>query len=217
MLKTMSCALAALALTFAPALAVEAPKPDGDVDMAKALDAAGFAPVVTLGKADAKATVVEFGSYTCSHCADFATNIFPQFKTTYVDTGKARFVFRDFARNSVDVAAALAVRCGVTETNPELAWTRAELLFQKQKDWAFGEKPINAMIETLKPTGLTEEAAHGCLTDEARFKAAIAETEREGDLGVEGTPAFAINGKLYIGAPSFEELTAILDAPAKAD
>lgn len=208
-MRTALLSLAALiALGFGPARAAEPPAPDGDISMTEALAEGSLAPAATLGSAQAKTTIVEFGSYTCSHCATFAREALPKIKAAYIDTGKARFVFRDYARNSVDVAAALAVRCGGDKT-----WERAELLFQKQDVWAFGsDKPIDALLQILAPTGLTAEAAHACLTNETTFKAAIAETDRDTKLGVEGTPSFAIDGKLYIGALTADEMSAILDA-----
>ncbi len=69
-------------------------------------------PDLTLGAADAKVTVVEYASMTCPHCAHFANEIFDDFKKKYIDTGKVRYVFREFPLDNLAAAVSMLARCG---------------------------------------------------------------------------------------------------------
>ena len=64
--------------------------------------------------------VIEYGSATCPHCAHFDKDVWPEFKKAYVDTGKVRFIFREYSRNDLDVAAFMLARClGDDKTSPQ--------------------------------------------------------------------------------------------------
>jgi protein-disulfide isomerase len=201
-------AAAALALAFVftgAASAQTAPKPDGAVDMATVLQP-GPLPEITIG--DPKGIpVVEYGSLTCPHCAAFDHEVLPGFKTAYVDTGKVRFVFREFSRNPLDVAAFVLARCvGDDKTLPTI-----ELLFSQQDKWAFVDNPLDALIASLRPTGLTKDKAMACLQDQSKADAMnkIVQTA-VATVKVSGTPTFVIDGKIYGGELSPKDLDAIL-------
>ncbi len=109
---------------------------------------------LTLGPADAKVTVVEYASMTCSHCAHFAKDVWPDFKKKYIDTGKIHFVFREFPLDNLAAAASMLARCaGGDKTFPLI-----EVLFAKQADWAFVEgNPVPKLFEIAKQAGFTQE------------------------------------------------------------
>ena len=95
----------------------------------------GPLPDLVLGKADATVTVVEYASMTCGHCAHFHTKVFPTLKEKYVDTGKVRFILREFPLDNLAAAASMLARCaGGGKSFPLIA-----ALFAKQDDWAFVE------------------------------------------------------------------------------
>jgi len=196
-------AAAALALALSPAFA--APAPVGTVDMAKVLQP-GPLPELSLG--DPKGvTMIEYGSLTCSHCATFATTIFPAFRAAYVDTGKVHFIFREFARNPLDLAAFVLARC----EGDDKALATIELLFAEQEKWAFVDKPLDGLITALRPTGMSHDQAMACLKDQSKadaitkiLNAAVQEVK------VEGTPTFVIDGKVYDGELPLADLDAIL-------
>jgi protein-disulfide isomerase len=196
-------AAAALALALSPADA--APAPVGTVDMAKVLRP-GPLPELSLG--DPKGvTMIEYGSLTCSHCATFAATVFPAFRAAYVDTGKVHFIFREFARNPLDLAAFVLARC----EGDDKALATIELLFAEQEKWAFVDKPLDGLITALRPTGMSHDQAMACLKDQSK---ADAITKVLGaavqDVKVEGTPTFVIDGKVYDGELSMADLDAIL-------
>jgi protein-disulfide isomerase len=183
-----------------------APEPDRTVDMATVLKP-GTLPELTVGDPSG-VPVVEYGSLTCPHCATFSREIFPELKKDYIDTGKVRFIFREFSRNSLDVAAFLLARC----VGDDKAFAAVELLFSQQDKWAFVDKPLEPLIAAMRPAGLTHDQAMACLKDQAKADAMLAVEKRATDeIKMTGTPTFVIDGKVYGGELSIDQLKAILD------
>ncbi len=199
--------LSAAALAANGALAAGgAPEPDRTMDMATVLKP-GPLPELTMGDA-AGVPVVEYGSLTCPHCATFAREIFPQLKKDYIDTGKVRFIFREFSRNPLDVAAFVLARC----IGDDKAYAAIELLFSQQDKWAFVDKPLEPLIAAMRPAGLTHDQAMACLKDQEKANAMVAIGKRGTDeIKMTGTPTFVIDGKVYGGELSIDQLKAILD------
>jgi protein-disulfide isomerase len=182
------------------------PKPTGTTDMAKALEP-GPLPELTVGDKAAGVPIIEYGSVTCSHCAHFDKDVWPAIKAAYVDTGKVRYIFREYSRNNLDVGAFMLARCN----GDDKALATIELLFATQDRWAFVDKPLDGLVEVLKPTGLSREGIETCLKDQTKANALIKITETANkDFSVQGTPTFIIDGKIYGGALSKDELDAIL-------
>jgi protein-disulfide isomerase len=183
-----------------------APEPDRTLDMATVLKP-GTLPELTVGDPSG-VPVVEYGSLTCPHCATFSREIFPELKKDYIDTGKVRFIFREFSRNSLDVAAFLLARC----VGDDKAFAAIELLFSQQDKWAFVDKPLEPLIAAMRPAGLTHDQAMACLKDQSKADAMVAVQKRATDeIKMTGTPTFVIDGKVYGGELSIDQLKAILD------
>ena len=183
-----------------------APEPDRTVDMATVLKP-GPLPELTMGDPSG-VPMVEYGSLTCPHCATFSREIFPELKKDYIATGKVRFIFREFSRNSLDVAAFLLARC----VGDDKAFAAVELLFAAQDKWAFVDKPLEPLIAAMRPAGLTHDQAMACLKDQSKADAMVAIGKRATDeIKMTGTPTFVIDGKVYGGELSIDQLKAILD------
>lgn len=172
-------------------------------DVAKVM-APGASPLPqkVLGSADAPVTVVEYASMTCSHCAEFHTKVFPELKTKYIDTGKVRFIFREFPFDPVATAAFMLARCAPEDKYFAMVST----LFETQKSWAYGKDPAAGLLAVVRQTGMSEADFAKCLSDKdlaqkVQDSARYANTE----LGVNATPTFFINGKKMSGAFSIEE------------
>jgi protein-disulfide isomerase len=201
-------AVAAFAVALcccAAAQAQTAPKPDRTVDMATVLQPG---PLQELSIGDANGVpVVEYGSLTCPHCAVFDHDVLPAFKSAYVDTGKARFIFREFSRNALDAAGFVLARC----VGDDKALATIGLLFAEQEKWAFVDHPFDALVAAMRPTGMSRDKAMECLKDQAKADAMrkIVETAVS-TVKVTGTPTFVIDGKVYDGELSLSELDAIL-------
>ena len=196
-------AAAALVLALTPAYA--APTPAGTVDMAKVLQPG---PLKELELGDPNGVpVIEYGSLTCSHCATFANTVFPGFQKTYVDAGKVHFIFREFSRNPLDLAAFVLARC----EGDDKALATIELLFAEQDKWAFVDNPLEALITALRPTGMSHDQAMACIKDQAKADALTKILNAAvQDVKVQGTPTFVIDGKVYDGELSTADLDAIL-------
>jgi protein-disulfide isomerase len=165
---------------------------------------AGPLPDLVLGKADAPCTIVEYASLTCGHCANFHNKVLPVLKEKYVDTGKVRFVMREFPLQNLAAGAAMLARCA-GGGDKSIAFTTA--LFAKQDEWAFqAQNPLPELFKFAKQAGFTQESFDKCLTDQKLLDDITAVRARASDkFGVDATPSFFINGKRFTGAPTVEE------------
>jgi protein-disulfide isomerase len=201
---------ATLAAHGAFAAATPAPEPDRTVDMA-ALLKPGPLPELAMGDPSG-VPVIEYGSLTCPHCAVFSREVFPALKKDYIDTGKVHFIFREFSRNPLDVAAFVLARC----IGDDKAFAAIELLFNEQDKWAFVDKPLEPLIAAMRPTGLTHDQAMACLKDQSKADAMVAIAKRASDeVQLSGTPTFVIAGKVFGGELNMDQLKAILDPLVK--
>lgn len=181
----------------------------GDVQAATPEDLAVAGPLgdVVLGKPDAKVTVIEYASLTCSHCAHFHETTYPAFKAKYIDTGKVKFIFREFPLDPLAAAGFMLARCaGEGKYHPIV-----ELLFQQQKNWAFVDKPLASLMQTVRQAGFTQESFEACLKRDEIYDGVNAVKNRAAEkLGVDSTPTFFINGQKHPGALTIEEMDKIL-------
>ncbi|MCA0056111.1 MULTISPECIES: DsbA family protein [unclassified Mesorhizobium] len=196
---------AAPATSAAPA-AVKAPEAQGTVDMAELLKP-GALPDKQLGKDDAKVTIVEYASMTCPHCAHFAETTFPELKKKYIDTGKARYILREFPFDPSAEAGFMLARCAKDNYFPMV-----DVLFKQQANWVGVSNTKDALLQISKLAGFTQESFEACLTDQKLLDDVRAVQKRGADeFKVDSTPTFFINGKTYKGAMSIEEMSAIID------
>jgi len=163
---------------------------------------------MTLGQEGAPVTIIEYASMTCPHCAHFAVNTFPKLKQQYIDTGKVRFIFREFPLDPLAAGASMLVRCA----DKDKAFSVLDLLFHTQSQWAV-QNPIEPLFNVAKQAGYSRDTFNACLdtrTNENSRKIleGIESTRnRAADkLKVTSTPSFFINGKRVTGALSFEEM-----------
>jgi len=211
-----AAATASLAVFSSANAAVEIPKSDGDVDMEAVLKP-GALPEMALGKEDAKVTIVEYMSMTCPHCAHFHTTTFDEIKKKYVDTGKARFIIREFPFDPRAAAAFMLARCNPSKpedlSTPEQYFPMVSMLFKQQQTWAAAEDGRTALLQMSKLAGFSEESFTKCLTNQKLLDEVNATRERGSkDFGVNATPTFLINGKRYSGDMSVDIMSALIDS-----
>ena len=156
----------------------------------------------SLGPADAKVTVVEYASLSCPHCAHFDTTVFDQFKQKYVDSGKVRYIFREFPLNAPAYAAASVARCAPADRFFDVV----HAYFRKQATWLSSNNLKASTLDIAKEFGFTEQSFDACLTNQALFKAIDEVKARGASFGVSATPTFFINGKKYQGSLTLEDL-----------
>lgn len=148
-----------------------------------------------MGKADAAVTIVEYASMTCSHCASFHNDVLPAIKTKYVDTGKVKFVYRDFPLDRVAAQAAQLAEC----VDRDRYFGVIATVFQTQAQWAAGKEPLADLLKLLRLAGLGEAQAKACLDDQKGLEAILAEQQGGVALGVDSTPTLFINGVKFTG------------------
>lgn len=157
----------------------------------------GPLPDLWQGSKDAPVTIVEYASMTCPHCAVFHNSVLPGLKEKYLDTGKARLIFREFPLDNVAAAASMLARCA----GPDKMASVVSKLFETQENWAFVRgSAVPGLFKVAESVGFTQDTFDKCLKDEALLKNIIATRERASKaFGVTSTPTFFINGKRLDG------------------
>src|SRR5665213_3034418 len=167
-------------------------------------------PDMALGPAAAKVTVTEFASMTCPHCAAFNAEVFPKIKAAYVDTGRVRYIFREFPLDIKAAAGSMLARC-IAKDDAGKYFAVVDLLFKQQIDWA-GPKTTETLTRIGKQAGLTEKQVEDCLKDQALLDKVAADQKYAAEvLKVDSTPTFFVNGDRIKGETSFEEFQKKID------
>lgn len=160
------------------------------------------------GDENAPVTIVEYASLTCGHCAHFHKTTYPALKKDYIDTGKVRFIFREFPLDAVAAAGFMLARCSPADKY----FGVVDIMFEQQRSWAFTENPYQSLLDFSKQIGFTQESFEECLTDQGLLDAVNAVKDRgANDFGVSATPTFFINGEKHSGALTIEEMGKIID------
>ena len=162
---------------------------------------------IVVGNADAPITIIEYASLSCPHCAHFHEKVYPDLKKEFLDTGKAKFVFRHFPLNEPAMNGAQLTECIGGEQRKIVL----NALFSSQKDWAFGENFKEALKKYAALNGMDAAGFASCLENKALEQRILGlRTEAAKVLGIEHTPTLIVNGELYKGELSMEGLRATL-------
>ncbi|MBI1778251.1 MAG: DsbA family protein [Proteobacteria bacterium] len=166
----------------------------------------------TLGKADAAITIIEFASLTCPHCAAFDKETLPKLKAAYIDTGKAKLVFRDFPLDGLALRAAALARCAPADRY----FPMLNILFQQQDSWSRAKDPLDALAKIGRLAGMSQQTIDACLKSDKLMDGVVnIRLEAERQFKIESTPTFVINGTKISGAQPFEEFDRVLKPLAK--
>jgi protein-disulfide isomerase len=161
-----------------------------------------------LGNPAAAVTVIEYASLTCGHCGAFHTSTFKELQAKYIDTGKIRFIFREYPFDALAEAGFMLARC-----NENVYFPMVSALFSAQSNWVRAEKPSEAMFQISRQAGFTQEQFNACLQDQAVLdKIRAVRTKAADEFKVESTPTFFINGKKYTGNMSADVFSALIEA-----
>jgi protein-disulfide isomerase len=177
-----------------------------EVDQAE-LAKAGPAGDVVLGSDKAQVTIIEYASMTCPHCAHFSTTTFPELQKRYIDTGKVRFIFREFPLDPLAAAGFMLARCAGNDKFMPIV----ETLFAKQPEWMV-QQPIEPLRAIAKQFGFTQQSFDECLANQ-KVLDGIQDVRDRGTekLGVNSTPTFFVNGKKLVGDQSIDALAKVID------
>ncbi|MBU6464195.1 MAG: DsbA family protein [Bradyrhizobium sp.] len=191
--------LAALA-GFSPLRLIASAMAQSAADVAKPVSL----PDMALGPANAPVTITEFASMTCPHCAAFNADVFPKIKSTYIDTGKVRYIFREFPLDIKAAAGSMLARC-IAKDDAGKYFAVVDMLFKQQSDWVM-KNTTETLTRIGKQAGLSQEQVEACLKDQALLDKIAADQKYASEvLKVNSTPTFFINGDVIKGEASFDE------------
>jgi protein-disulfide isomerase len=184
------------------------------VPMAELMKPEGL-PDMVMGDEKAPVTIIEYASMTCSHCAHFQEATFPEIKKRYIDTGKVRWIFREFPLDNLAAATFMLARCA-GEKDPTKYFALVDTLFLQQRTWAV-EKPIPPLMTIAKQAGFTEQTFNACLQNQKVLDGIEAVRQRAiKTFKVQSTPTFFINGTMFAGALSIDEMAKAIDPLLKS-
>lgn len=162
---------------------------------------------MSLGSETAPVTVIEYASMTCGHCARFHADTYEAFKTKYVDTGQARFILREFPLDPLAAAGFMLARAAPGDRYFEMV----SLLFETQRQWAYTDDPVTALLGIARQVGFTQESFEAALKNQELLDGVNWVRNRAAqEFGVDATPTFFINGEKKSGALSMDELDAAI-------
>jgi protein-disulfide isomerase len=176
------------------------------------LMAPGPLPDVVQGSADAPVTIIEYASMTCSHCAAFHETTWPALKAKYVDSGKVKFILREYPLDPLATAGFMLARCA----GPDRRNAIVDLLYTQQKNWAFVPKPIDALAALVKQAGISQGDFEACLKNQDLYDQVNKTHDRAAEqFKVNATPTFFVNGREMNGELPIEEFDKILQPLVK--
>jgi protein-disulfide isomerase len=180
---------------MAPALAEDKPWPIDQV----------------MGKPDAPITIIEYSSLTCPHCADFEETTFPEVKKDWIDTGKAKLIYRDLPWDALAQATAMVAHC-----SGDRYFAFIDTFFRTQGEWGRSASPLVAIKAIARLGGMSEDQVDKCLANRDLLNEINARKEAGmKQYGIESTPSFVIDGKVYAGYMPYDAFAKLLIAQAK--
>lgn len=164
-----------------------------------------------LGDVDAPVTIIEYASLTCPHCANFHAQTLPRLKKDWIETGKAKLIYRDYPLDKYAAQAAMIARCAPKEKY----FTFVGAFYAQQKNWARADNPIKVLTQLAGLGGMSESDVEACLANE-ELADGILEMRLEGQMeyDVNSTPSFVIDGKKISNLP-YDDLNDLLEDAAE--
>jgi len=192
--------------------AAESPAWGPAVPIATAMVPAAY-PERMMGSPTAKVTVYEYASLTCPHCARWEKNTFEEIKKVYIDTGKVRFIYRDYPLDQLAYSVAVISRC-VPEAN---YFPFIQALFKAQEQWATSDTPMTQVKQMAALVGLPSAAVDACLKNKDLIdQMETIRKQAEDRLQIDSTPSFIVAGYKKSGEISVEAFSKQLDAALAA-
>jgi len=163
-----------------------------------------------IGNDNASITIIEYASMSCSHCANFHNNTLPDLKKEYIDTGKVKFVFRDFPYNYPALLGSMVMRC----IPSEVRYDYMNALYKLQNKWVVRENAIThqELYKIMQSGGMNKENFDACLNNVDLENQILEEViAAQSEFNIRSTPSFLINGDLLEGDKSIKVFRQILD------
>ncbi len=191
--------------------AVKAQEAEALAEAAKLAAAAGGEGTwgdIVYGNPDATVEVIEYASFTCPACANFAANIFPKIKENYIDNGKIKFVYRNLVRDQYDMAASAVARC----KTPDIAKRLTKVFFERQRDWAGAEDKIAGLAAVARRAGgMSRIQVDRCIANSDMQQHLVKMTQGAATrYNASATPTIIVNGS-KLNVASWENIEAAID------
>lgn len=181
------------------------------VDVAELMQPSKIGDVV-MGSETAPVTIVEYASMTCSHCADFAIHTLPEIKKRYIDTGKVRYILREFPLDPLAAGTFMLARCA----GKDKYYAMVDTLFEQQRKWAV-QNPLPPLFEIAKQAGFTKESFDACLKNQEILNGLEEVRKRAAEhFKVDSTPTFFINGERLRGAQPLADFEKLIEKNLKS-
>ncbi len=159
------------------------------------------------GRADAPVTIVQYASLTCQHCRNFHKATFPELKRTYIDTGKVRYILREFPIGKTSGNATIALRCAAPETYLELYGKYLE----QQSSWVSQEVRLDPIFAVAEQVGMKRAQFDACRENQGMIENLKWVKDRGRKLGIVGTPNFFVGGKLIKKELTMADIRALVE------
>jgi protein-disulfide isomerase len=164
-------------------------------------------PDMILGDPNAPIEIIEYSSMTCPHCAAFHVNTLPELKAQYLDTGRAKLVFREFPLDRVALGVSVSARC----MGEERFFDFIDVMFRTQEQWSRSEDPIGEIKKIVRMGGQDPDMVDACLEDQALIDGILAiRLAGDEEYNISSTPTFIVNGENTAGNMSFEKFDELL-------
>jgi protein-disulfide isomerase len=167
----------------------------------------GGLPEMALGRADAPVTIVQYASMTCPYCRQFQRDTFPILKREYIDTGKVRYILREFPIGHQSGLATIALRCAP----PEKYFLLYDKLMAQQPSWVSQEVRPDPIFKVAAQVGMTRAQFDSCRENRGMIDALKEIKERGRKLGIIGTPNFFVDGRLVKTVIGMKEIREMVD------
>jgi len=172
----------------------------------------GPLPDLIQGSPSAAITIIEYGSTTCSHCAAFHETTWPELKVKYIDSGRAKFILREFPLDPLATASFMLARCA----GPDERNVVVDQLLSRQKTWAFVDKPLEALLLLVEEIGISQTDAEACLRNEDLYQRVRQSRERAAAaFNIDSTPTFFVDGRKLRGDLTISDFDRIIDPQPK--
>lgn len=172
----------------------------------------GTLPDMAWGRADAPVTIVQYASLTCPYCRRFHKEVFPQFKREFIDTGKVRYILREFPIGKTSGAATIALRCAKPEKYLELYGK----FLEQQPSWVSQEVRLEPIFKVASQVGMTRQQFDACRENQSMIDGLKWVKDRGRTLGIIGTPNFFVGTTLVKKVLTIDEIRAMVEPLMKA-
>jgi protein-disulfide isomerase len=171
----------------------------------------GDLPEFSLGTADAPVTVIKYASLTCPYCKQFQRTTFPELKRTLIDTGKVRFIIREFPIGRSSGNATIALRCAPMDKY----LTLYNKFLEQQATWVSQDVRLDKIFSVAQQVGMKRSEFDACLKNQGMISSLQWVKDRGRKLGIIGTPNFFIQNKLYKKQLSLSEIREAVETSTK--